>query len=343
MKHFNLLKEYRTRLTVEGILKAVLCALTIGTATLFLVMLVSWLTDFDGGIFLAIGLGLGAAVASGVALYFVKFRPTEKEVACRIDQLGLEERTITMLEYADDDSYIMKRQREDAMEQLKTKGAKNLKFKFSSALIAATCVCCVLGVSMAVVGSVAPLNWDVKVYALSYLAGEGGKLYGNSEQSVTKGEKASPVTAVAEEGYVFVCWDDGVASPGRVDSDIDSEKVLTAIFEKVDALPGEEDDGDNVNDLPAVGGDEGDGENNGDGPGGDSPLSPGEDNDGEGGDEFGDGAGGGRGDSANTTIDGETYYGDVKDQYRDGANEGLDNGTIPPEYGDAIRDYYGTL
>jgi len=57
----------------------------------------------------------------------------------------------------------------------------------------------------------------VDSYALNYSAGEGGTVTGNSAQVVAEGQEGTPVTAVADAGYVFVQWDDGNTDPTRTD------------------------------------------------------------------------------------------------------------------------------
>lgn len=69
-----------------------------------------------------------------------------------------------------------------------------------------------------------------------YIAGEGGTILGNTvqEKTVLKGESAliDTVTAVANEGYTFIGWNDGKTNASRSDS-ISANSTFTAIFEKI--------------------------------------------------------------------------------------------------------------
>lgn len=66
---------------------------------------------------------------------------------------------------------------------------------------------------------------------LSYLAAEGGSITGVSIQKLLPGEEGSEVTAVPDDGYLFVSWDDGVLTPSRKDT-AETDKTFTAVFYK---------------------------------------------------------------------------------------------------------------
>ncbi len=83
---------------------------------------------------------------------------------------------------------------------------------------------------------------DTSVYSLSYLAGEGGSISGETLQQLICGSVGSAVEAVAAEGYVFVSWSDGKTEALRQDT-LTENAVYTALFEKKEAedpLPAEE-------------------------------------------------------------------------------------------------------
>ena len=91
-KNSGLFKKYRSRVVKEGILKAVVCGLIVGFAVLIVTALAFWFAGVPWGLWLSIALFAAATGASVPALYFLKFKPTAKAIAKRIDQLGLEER-----------------------------------------------------------------------------------------------------------------------------------------------------------------------------------------------------------------------------------------------------------
>ena len=65
---------------------------------------------------------------------------------------------------------------------------------------------------------------------LTYTAGTGGSITGETSQPVLYGESGTAVTAVPEEGYVFVRWSDGVTIATRTDSNVTSDITVTAEF-----------------------------------------------------------------------------------------------------------------
>ena len=146
----ELFKKYYSRLAREGIIKSALVGMIVGFSTLFLTSIVLWLTNEDL-FWLAFisGVAVGAVIAP--VLYYKKFKPTTKEIARRVDELGLEERVLTMTELENDQSYIALRQREDTVAALQTVNAGLLSIVVSIPLIVATCVTGVFGVGMSVV------------------------------------------------------------------------------------------------------------------------------------------------------------------------------------------------
>lgn len=69
-------------------------------------------------------------------------------------------------------------------------------------------------------------------YLLDYRSDIGGKIDGVSEQYVAYGEWGKRVTAVPDDGYIFVEWSDGNTDPTRKDQ-ITKSVTYTATFEQV--------------------------------------------------------------------------------------------------------------
>lgn len=67
-------------------------------------------------------------------------------------------------------------------------------------------------------------------YTLKYAAGEGGGVTGETEQVVQEGKDGSTVTAVADFGYKFVKWSDGVTTAERTDREVSEDITVTAEF-----------------------------------------------------------------------------------------------------------------
>jgi hypothetical protein len=68
-------------------------------------------------------------------------------------------------------------------------------------------------------------------YCLRYRVGPGGSIaIGDTIQVVESGSRGSTVVAMPNDGYEFTNWSDGVANSIRTDSNVTSNKILTANF-----------------------------------------------------------------------------------------------------------------
>ena len=75
-----------------------------------------------------------------------------------------------------------------------------------------------------------------RAYTLRYMVTSNGKIEGAAVQRLKAGEKSTKVTAVANEGYIFVSWSDGVTTAERSGDTISANTVLTARFESAAAV-----------------------------------------------------------------------------------------------------------
>ena len=332
-KKNKLFKQYYNKILFEGILKTVLCELVAGFAADFLVAAISWFVGYDGGLWLSIGIGAGVAIIAGLILYFFKFRPTTQEIARRVDRLGLEERVITMLELENDQSYIAMRQREDTKRCLNEISAKSLKLMLSNVVIVAVIVSMIMSGSMTTVVVLAkediidygneiinPSEEDEDVVAVSYFIDEGGEIVGEADQIFTKGGDATPVTAVAIDGWMFLEWSDGITEPGRHDLAVTESFEVFAIFEEIAESGDVEGDGGLSEDDSEQEGDKAN----------DAPSN-------------GNGAGG-KWEDKNQIINGNKFYRDEVDYYYELAMEILANGgEIPDDLREFIEKYYDSI
>jgi len=69
---------------------------------------------------------------------------------------------------------------------------------------------------------------------LTYTAGTGGRIIGTSSQFVKRGADGSTVVAMADAGYVFAKWSDGVTASERIDRNVTSDIYVTAVFTPAD-------------------------------------------------------------------------------------------------------------
>ncbi|MCX4313553.1 MAG: hypothetical protein OSJ83_06835 [Clostridia bacterium] len=366
MDHETVLKRFRTRLVMHGVLKSALWGIAAGCGVLFITAFITWLCGMDGGIWLSLGLGAGLGVAFGFVCYFLKYRPTDKYVARRVDELGLEERTVTMLDYGNDDSYLAQRQRDDALFALKSASDKKIKIGIPLVLIISLCVTSVLGCGMGVVSGLAengviPSGKDVidtsrdSYFEVVYLIDGDGEIDGDDVQILQRGEQPAPVMAIAADGWVFAGWDDGLKNPYRHDSKLDESAIFTARFMMIEDGE-EEEEGDGEGDFDGEGdsdpeGPEGDGgqadggEGTGDGDKGDGDGTGdgGQDGNNQGGSGQGSGAGF-KYDEKNQILDGETYYGDEIENYRRKLEEKLaNNEDLTEAERRFIELYFGSL
>lgn len=341
----QLYDKYYSRLAKEGFFKALFSGLTIAFAVNFLVAFTFWFLDAEG-LWWSIGAFVVALAISMPILYVKKYKPTSKQVAERLDKLGLEERMITMNEFIEDDSFIAKKQREDAQVKLGSMNVGLIKFVFSRALLIGLAVLAVLGAGMTTVTSLSDegillsgkevveliIPDEPVVYVtVSYVAEEGGLIEGDEVQILEQGGNATEVIAVAEDGWAFVEWSDGVKDPYRCDYRIGEDKEFVAIF-------GQLGDGD------------GEGEGQGEGEPQDGEGQPGN------GDEPGkserpsdedappnNGANGSYTEN-NMVLDGDTYYRDVFEEYYNQAMEYLATGEdIPEELRALIQTYFDVI
>ncbi len=72
----------------------------------------------------------------------------------------------------------------------------------------------------------APIN----TYTLTYTAGANGSITGTSPQTVDYGANGAEVTAVADVGYHFVSWSDGILTASRTDNNVTGDITVTANF-----------------------------------------------------------------------------------------------------------------
>ena len=67
-------------------------------------------------------------------------------------------------------------------------------------------------------------------FKVTYVAGAGGRVLGKTEQTVEYGKDTTSVTVVADYGYTFVKWSDGLTSEVRQDRNVKANLTLTATF-----------------------------------------------------------------------------------------------------------------
>ncbi len=318
-----------TKLLIEAVIRSALWGVAIGAGLSFVCAFVCWFFAFKGLIVSIAAFAVGSA-AAGVLFYFLRFRPSVKSNARRLDSYGLDERVITMIELEGQDSFIARKQREDAVEKIATIEPSRIKFRISRLVIVLVSVFAFLFAGMATVEGLSGIGvlptgsqvWyeifppePLPEYHLVFMAGKGGYLVGEDKQTVTQGEDGELVLAVADDGYMFYAWSDGVTTPYRTEREVRRNVTVNALFIEVDALKDAGDDEDEPDDAP-----------------GDKGNSPG--------DDPSDNPGGGKYLETNQVIDGETYYRDIFEDFYDMAMEYLEKGEAIPDYIRSIIEAY---
>lgn len=126
----NVLIEFKKKAKKQNIIKAGLCSVAISLLFNIPFLIAFWIMDYKYKfIVCAVIFIIGASVLFPV-LYSKKFKYTEVQLAKKIDDLGLEERVLTMIELKDDNSLIAKKQKEDTLNALKTVETNDLKGKY---------------------------------------------------------------------------------------------------------------------------------------------------------------------------------------------------------------------
>lgn len=353
----KIFKEYYNRLAKEGWLKALICGLIVAFATVFVSATTFW-TFAIKQLWLVFVIFAVVAIGATLISYFVKFRPSTKDIARRVDALGLEERLLTMAQLQNDNSYIAMKQREDALNALKAVHAQDVKIAISAAMLVVLAISSIFSVGATTVyalstngklpsgGELLGVTKEEQVaeYELLYEETDGGVIEGEIFQIVEEGQSASAVEAIPDDGYYFAGWvwiqegkECSSEDPYRLDENIRESMVFTAMFAE---LP---DDGE-----------EGEGEGEGEGEsdqGENAPPQDGQPSDGNGdqppppsGNEA-EGGGGDMNEDNKQIINGETFYGgstleDAEGQAKDkmDGNENISDGEK-----DIVGDYYDTI
>lgn len=126
----NVLIEFKKKAKKQNIIKAGLCSVAISLLFNIPFLIAFWIMDYKYKfIVCAVIFIIGVSVLFPV-LYSKKFKYTEVQLAKKIDDLGLEERVLTMIELKDDNSLIAKKQKEDTLNALKTVETNDLKGKY---------------------------------------------------------------------------------------------------------------------------------------------------------------------------------------------------------------------
>ena len=126
----NVLIKFKKKAKKQNIIKAGLCSVAISLLFTIPFLIAFWIMDYKYKFIICAGIFIVGISVLFPVLYFKKFKYTEIQLAKKIDDLGLEERVLTMIELKDNNSFIAKKQKEDTLNVLKTVEANDLKGKY---------------------------------------------------------------------------------------------------------------------------------------------------------------------------------------------------------------------
>lgn len=351
----RLFDKYRKRLKIFAIFKSILLALVLAFFVVGITSSITWIVKASIPVALTSAFGLGGLTffVAIFPLYFKHFRPTNEDVAKRLDALGFEERYITMYECQDETSFMAKMQREDAKNSLSKLPAKCLRFSVAIPLIIMLAFSVVFatgtttGTILFATNSSSSTNENTnppvdkkEYFTVTYEVFEKGTgtIEGDLVQKVEKGHYTTSVTAISAAGYRFVGWVDkektllSNQNNPRAEVNVHEDMTIFALFEKKSSS-----DDDDDNEI-------GDGEGGSDKepePGGGGGETPGSGGSQGGGGEGTSGGGEGQSRENNKVIDGTVDY---KDNFnRDSLEQELLGKDLPDELKDILGDYYETL
>ncbi|MGN0814219.1 MAG: hypothetical protein ACI4MH_03205 [Candidatus Coproplasma sp.] len=149
-------KKFKNKFILNAALAAALCGISAGAIAFGAVWLVLKLIGISFLPLYYVLIGVGVALIVGVSLFFV-FKPSDKRVAKLLDdQLMLDERVQTMVEYQGEESDMLTLQREDAEQRL----ANSPRLKPSIKKIAKLAIMPVLACAVVLTAAFVPEKQD---------------------------------------------------------------------------------------------------------------------------------------------------------------------------------------
>lgn len=149
----KLFHTYKQKMIWESVLKSFFIALMLGAMGVFITSLIYHIKIKETPFTLAMLIGTGVFSFSFLLLFVIRY-PTQKKVAVRMDELGLQERVSTMLAYRNEQTEIAKLQRRDATEQIQRISAKQMPIR----LFKIEWITCLVCVCLALTMMILPYN-----------------------------------------------------------------------------------------------------------------------------------------------------------------------------------------
>ena len=126
MNEFN---NFKKKIMIEFLIKCLIISFSLFFIIFSTLFILSKREVISLQIWLDLIIGLSSGLVLFLVLYFI-FKPNDKKIAIRLDnELNLNEKVQTMIEYKDKDELIVNIQREDTLNKLKEITTKKLRFK----------------------------------------------------------------------------------------------------------------------------------------------------------------------------------------------------------------------
>lgn len=139
------LKKYKKKLKLEAILKSAIYGISASFITIMILNIILYFCE-KRNLLITILVGLIIGIVTATILYVKKFAVSIKDIARRIDEQGLEERVITMVEYENDSSQMITLQKEDTKRELEKITAKAIPLKIAKWSLIVMISCLILSV-----------------------------------------------------------------------------------------------------------------------------------------------------------------------------------------------------
>lgn len=138
----NSFNKFKKKIQKERLIKSIIFSLSLGLIIFSAPWIYIKLKEITFNLLILGAIGLGVSIITFVILYFI-IKPSDYNIAKRIDeQLNLNEKVQTMIEYKDNNDDMACLQREDTLEILSKTPLKNLAMKFSIFLFLILFIAC---------------------------------------------------------------------------------------------------------------------------------------------------------------------------------------------------------
>ena len=145
----KLLRRFRGKLLLEALLKSLVWGVTASCGCGFVYLFILHLISTEPRLIWSLIVFGVPFILTATLLFAVKYYPTAKRIAGRLDESGLEERAGTMLEFGAVQTEIAKLQREDAKKHIEQTEPKQIKLRFRKKplILCAISLCLCIGLA----------------------------------------------------------------------------------------------------------------------------------------------------------------------------------------------------